>query len=135
MRILGRDDGEVLTRVAADVFDSPIEPDLAAEFLDDPRHHLAVAIDDGVVVGIASGIHYVHPDKPPEMFVNEVGVTPAYQRRGIGRQLMQALFERARALGCAEAWVSTEETNTAARRLYASVGGTERSILLFGFPL
>ena len=135
VRLLGRDDANVLERVADDVFDNDIDPGLAAEFLGDPRHHLAVAIEDDVVVGMASAVHYVHPDKMPEMFVNEVGVAPAYQRRGIGRQLLQALFERARELGCYEAWVSTDEENTAARRMYASVGGIERSMLLYGFRL
>jgi hypothetical protein len=53
--------------VAAEVFDNPIDADLTAEFLGDARHHLAVAIDDGLVVGFASAIHYVHPDKPPQL--------------------------------------------------------------------
>lgn len=58
---------------------NPIDPTWSAEFLRDPRHHIAVAIEDGVVVGIASGVHYLHPDKPPELFVNEVGVAPAFR--------------------------------------------------------
>lgn len=135
IRVLGRDDGSVLARVAADVFDHPIDPTWSAEFLGDPRHHIAVAIDDDVVVGMAYGVHYVHPDKPPELLVNEVGVAPAYQRRGIGRALLRALFEHAKTLGCEEAWLGTDETNTAARRMYASVGGVERPMLLVGFPL
>lgn len=135
IRVLGRDDGSILDRVAADVFDNPIDPTWSAEFLRDPRHHIAVAIEDGVVVGIASGVHYLHPDKPPELFVNEVGVAPAFQRQGVGRALLRALFEHAKTLGCCEAWLGTDETNTAARRMYASVGGIERPMLLVGFPL
>jgi len=135
VRILGRDDGRVLDHVAAEVFDNPIDPKWAAEFLGDPRHHLAVAIDEGVVVGMASGVHYVHPDKPPELWVNEVGVAPAHRRRGIGRQLMRALFERAREVGCAGAWVGAEATNTAARGLYAAVGGREDAMLVMSFDL
>ena len=135
IRVLGRDDGHVLDHVAAEVFDHPIDPKWAAEFLGDPRHHLAVAIEDGVVVGMASGVHYVHPDKPPEMWVNEVGVAPAAQRRGIGRRLMHALLQRARELGCAEAWVGTETTNAAARGLYAAVGGKEQPIMMVSFDL
>ena len=125
IRILGPDDAAVLDRVAPDVFDHDVDPRWTAEFLADPRHHLAVALDGATVVGIASGVHYVHPDKPPGLWVNEVGVAPTHQGRGIGRQLMQALLARGRELGCREAWVLTEYTNAAARRLYASVGGTE----------
>ena len=56
-----------------------------AEFLADSRHHLAVAVDEGRVVGMASAVHYVHPDKPPELWINEVGVAPTHRGLGIGR--------------------------------------------------
>jgi GNAT superfamily N-acetyltransferase len=125
VRILNPDEAAVLDRVAEDVFDEPVDARWAAEFLGDPRHHLAVAIEGEQVVGFASGVHYVHPDKPPEFWVNEVGVSPAHQKRGVGRRLLAALFERARAVGCAQAWVGTERTNAPARRLYAAAGGVE----------
>jgi ribosomal protein S18 acetylase RimI-like enzyme len=141
IRVLGPDDGPVLDRVAPDVFDQAIDARWTAEFLADPRHHLAVAIVESVagggeVVGMASAVHYVHPDKPPELWVNEVGVAAAYQRRGVGRRLMQALFERGRALGCREAWVLTDEGNAAARRLYAAAGGEEtEGVVMVSFRL
>ena len=125
VRILNPDDAAVLDRVAEDVFDGPVNARWAAEFLGDPRHHLAVAVEGEQVVGFASGVHYVHPDKPPELWVNEVGVSPAQQNRGVGRRLLAALFERARAVGCAQAWVGTERANAPARRLYAAAGGVE----------
>src|SRR5262245_30433388 len=125
IRLLGPDDASVLDRVAPDVFDHAIDPRWTAEFLADPRHHLAVAVDDGRVVGMASAVHYVHPDKPPELWINEIAVAPSYWRQGVGRRLLEALFARGRALGCREAWVGTEPSNTPARRLYASVGGEE----------
>lgn len=115
----------MLANVAPDVFDGPINPTWCADFLADPRHHLAVALEGDTVVGMASGVHYVHPDKPPELWVNEVGVAPAHQKQGLGKVLMETLFAHARTLGCAEAWVLTEDDNTAARRLYARAGGTE----------
>ena len=125
IRMLGPEDERVLERVATGVFDHEIDPALSAEFLRDPRHHLAAALEDGTVVGFASGVHYVHPDKPAELWVNEVGVAPTHQRRGLGRQLLQALFARARDLGCREAWVLTSPANGAAIRLYESAGGSD----------
>jgi ribosomal protein S18 acetylase RimI-like enzyme len=125
IRILGGDDSAVLARVAIGVFDNEVDSALSAEFLRDPRHHLAVALDAGTVVGFASGVHYVHPDKPPELWVNEVGVAPSHQRRGLGQQLLRALFARARQLGCREAWVLTSPANGPAIRLYESVGGSD----------
>lgn len=127
IRVLGPADHARLGDVAPDVFDGPVDPRWAAEFLADERHHLAVALDGGRVVGMASAVHYVHPDKGPELWINEVGVTPSHRTRGVGTALLEALFERGRARGCAEAWVLTEEENEAARRLYASVGGKEEA--------
>lgn len=125
IRILGPDDAGVLDHVAPDVFDNPVDPRFAAEFLADSRHHLAVAIDGGQVVGMASAVHHVHPDKPPELWINEVSVSEPFREQGIGRQLLAALFGRGRSLGCRQAWVATEPGNTAARRLYAVAGGVE----------
>ncbi|HEY6618887.1 MAG TPA: GNAT family N-acetyltransferase [Steroidobacteraceae bacterium] len=105
------------------------------EFLSDPRHHMVVALLGSQVIGMASAVHYVHPDKPPELWVNEVSVASAYRQRGIGRQLVAALFLRGRQLGCKEAWLGTEESNTAARRLYASVGGVEETMVYLTFRL
>ncbi len=125
IRILGPADASVLDRVAPGVFDNAVDPRWTAEFLADNRHHLVVALDAGLVVGMASAVHYVHPDKPPELWVNEVAVAPAHRGQGIGRQLLEALFERGRSLGCGQAWVATEPSNTPARRLYAAAGGVE----------
>lgn len=126
VRVLRPGDEAVLANVGPDVFDDPIDPRAAREFLADPRHHLAVAVEDGVVVGFASGVHYVHPDKPrPELWVNEVGVASTHQGRGIGKAVLRALLEVAHGLGCSEAWVLTDRTNTAAMRLYSSLGGVE----------
>src|SRR6476646_2799547 len=125
IRILGRLDASMLADVAPDVFDNPVDPRLTAEFLDDSRHHLAVAMVEGRVIGMASAVHYVHPDKPPELWINEVGVAPTHRGLGIGRRLLDSLFERGRSLGCRQAWVATGPGNVAARRLYAAAGGRE----------
>ena len=125
MRLLGPDEADVLRRVTTGVFDHPVVTSLAAEFVADPRHHVAVAIDEGRVVGMASGVHYIHPDKPAELWINEVGVAPMHRRRGLARRLLACLLERGAELGCAEAWVLTEGDNAPARSLYASLGGRE----------
>jgi aminoglycoside 6'-N-acetyltransferase I len=137
IRLLGPGDESVLEEVDADVFDAEVVPALAREFLRDPRHHLAVAVEGRRVVGMASGVHYVHPDKPAQLFVNEVGVAAAHRRRGVGRRLLRALLARARELGCSEAWVATEPDNAAARALYAAAGGVEEPepSVLYSFPL
>ena len=125
IKVLHRGDETVLANVAAGVFDNPIDPELTAEFLADHRHHIAVAIDDGLVVGFASAVHYIHPDKLPQLWVNEVALAPTYRRRGLGRAVLKALLELGRALNSTEAWVLTNRNNLSAIALYLSAGGTE----------
>ena len=115
----------LLLHAADDVFDNLVDPAQAAAFLADSRHHIVVATVDGVVIGFASAVHYVHPDKPPELWINEVGVAGAYQGRGIGKAIMHAMLTLGRQLGCVNAWVLTEDDNSAARNLYRSAGGVE----------
>jgi GNAT superfamily N-acetyltransferase len=133
--VLRAHDTGVLERVAPDVFDGPIDARLAAEFLEDTRHHIAVAIDAGIVVGFASAVHYVHPDKPAELWINEVGVAPSHQRRGLGTRLLGALVAVGREHSCREAWVLTDFDNEAAHRLYGAVGGRPSEHVMFSIPI
>ena len=137
VRILVLGDAAVLNRVAPGVFDRPIDSRWTREFLTDPRHHLAVAIDATVVVGMASAVHYVHPDKPPELWINEVGIAASHRQTGGARRLLHALFAHGRTLGCTQAWVLADESNAAARALYASAGGraAAEAAVMYEFPL
>jgi aminoglycoside 6'-N-acetyltransferase I len=135
--LLGPSDATVLDRLAPEVFDHDVQPDWCEDFLADPRHHLVVARVDGVVVGMASAVDYIHPDKAPQLWINEIGVTPEPRRQGIGRRLMERLVELATELGCTEAWVLTDDANVAANRLYAAAGAEvppARS-LMYTFPI
>jgi aminoglycoside 6'-N-acetyltransferase I len=132
---LGTDDAPLLDRVADGVFDHPIDPRWSAEFFADPRHHLIVAVDNGTVVGMITAVHYVHPDKAPQLWINEVGVAPSHRRRGIGRRMLDAMLAHGKALGCTEAWLGTEEDNLPARRLYESVESSAEPFMLYSFRL
>ena len=69
------------------------------------------------------GHSYWHPDKPRELWINEVGVAPAWRQLGVGTKLLKKTLEHARAPGCREAWVLTEPDNVAALALYSKLGG------------
>ena len=135
IRLLHVNDLDLLLHVAEGVFDSPVQSLLAGEFLADARHHIIVALEDDVVVGMITGVDYIHPDKPRQLWISEVGVAPSHQRRGIARQLLDAMLAHGRTLGCTEAWLGTDEPNVAARRLYESVGGKSEPFILYEFPL
>jgi len=131
VRLLRAGDDDILARVADGVFDNAVSKIWSREFLADPRHHLFVARADGMVVGMISAVHYVHPDKAPQLWINEIGVAPSHQGHGVGRRLLDAMLDHGRAIGCSEAWLGTEETNVAARRLYESAGGVPESFVLY----
>jgi ribosomal protein S18 acetylase RimI-like enzyme len=135
IRLLGPSDAAVFQNVASGVFDNAIDSRWTSEFLADPRHHMVVALHAEQVIGMASAVHYVHPDKPPELWVNEIGVAPSYQGMGIGKRLLAALFAHGQSLGCTEAWLGTSESNVAARRLYAAAGGAEEPMVYVTFQL
>ncbi len=108
---------------AGPLFDHPVRADAARRFLDDPTHHLLLARDDGRVVGFVSGVETTHPDKGTEMFLYELAVDPAAQRRGHGRALAAALADLARERGCYGMYVLTDDDNAAALATYTSAGG------------
>ena len=128
-------DAAILDRVAEDVFDEPIDSGRRAAYLADPRHHMFVAIADGEVVGQVAAVSYRHPDKPPELFIDEVGVTPALRRKGIARKLLNEMLALGKSLGCEEAWLGTEIDNVPARGLYDSFGIKPAQFVLYTFEL
>ncbi len=118
IRRIGPRDGALFDRVANGVFDDPVLPSRLAAYVAEPGHHLYVAISGGEIVGQCAAVLHRHPDKASELYIDEVGVAPAFRRHGIGGALLQAMMDLGRKLGCAEAWLGTEPDNGPARLLY-----------------
>ena len=137
IKVLTSSDLPLLLHPADGVFDNPVDEAYGREFLADPRHHIVVALSDGVVIGFASAVHYIHPDKPPELWINEVGVADAHQGKGVGKAIMNELLRLGKQLGCVNAWVLTDRSNTAANRLYQSTGGqvAEGDTVMYEFDI
>ncbi len=62
-----------------------------------------------------------------EAYLAELYVDPALRRRGLGRALMRAAIREARARGAVTMDIGVDEPDTAARRLYESLGFTNRT--------
>jgi ribosomal protein S18 acetylase RimI-like enzyme len=135
IRLLGESDAAVLDNVAVDVFDFELDPEMTKRFLASATHHIAVAIEDGAVVGMATANEYLHPDKPVQIWVNEMGVAPSHRRRGIGKQLLRRILDFARDRGFEEIWLGTEDDNAAARALYEAMGGNQESFVMYSWKL
>jgi ribosomal protein S18 acetylase RimI-like enzyme len=131
VRRLGPADEREVERFAP-AFDGPIRPESATAFLAEDRHHLLVATVDGEPAGFVSAVEILHPDKPTELFLNELGVEEPFRRRGAATALLAALKELGRSRGCSAIWVLTDEANPAAMATYRRAGGVwdgERHIM------
>ncbi len=104
-------------------FDETVDPHLVARYLADERHHLVAAYADGEPAGIATATEILRPDKPPELFLNELVVIPAFRRRGVAGSLLAELKRLAAERGCIAIWVLTEEDNEGGMSTYRAAGG------------
>ncbi|PZV38720.1 GNAT family N-acetyltransferase [Mesorhizobium kowhaii] len=133
-RLFPGDDALVM-QVAENVFDEPVRPDRLAAYLREPGHFMIVALADGLVVGQCAAVVHRHPDKVSELYIDEVGVSPAFQRQGIAQDMLDAMFAIGREHGCEEAWVGTEPDNLAARALYDSRNSVAEPFVMYIYRL
>lgn len=118
------DAGDVDRVLALDVFERPPDRDWTAAFLGSGDNVLLVArASDGQALGMLTATRLWHPDHPPELYVQEIGVAHAHRRRGVGTALVQAVLEVADDLACACTWLVTESGNAAAAGLYRHLDG------------
>lgn len=123
------------TDIAPDVFDEPIHPQRLEAYLLDPGHLMVLALEDGIVVGQCAAVIHRHPDKPTELYIDEVGTASTHLRQGIATRLVDAMFAWGRELGCREAWLGTELDNLEANGLYVKVGGKSETMVYYEFKL
>ena len=96
----------------------------------DAGSHFLVATAQGTPVGfIHFTIRQTILHRSPSATIDELVVTREYQGKGIGRQLVLATIESCKRLGCCEVEVSTEQTNTEARKFYKKCGFDKTEIL------
>ena len=111
--------------IAPDVFDDPVDPQRLHDCLRTPGHIMVLALAGDLVVGQCAAVIHRHPDKPTELYVDEVGTASTHRRQGIARAMLTELFAWGRELGCQEAWLGTELDNMAANALYRGFAPTE----------
>jgi ribosomal protein S18 acetylase RimI-like enzyme len=65
-------------------------------------------------------------------WLSYLGVDPAYQKRGFGREIVAAAELRLRALGRPKINLQVQSANTAAMEIYQSIGFAPDEVLSFG---
>ena len=102
---------EAVTAATWDRFLDPAEP-----------VHALVAERDGRLVGT---VHYLFHRSTtaiaPICYLQDLFTTPEARGGGVGRALIEAVYDRARAAGAFRVYWQTHETNAVAMRLYDQV--------------
>ncbi len=131
----GEDDTELVTahrEAFADhygILRQPFETDLEewrglmqADDFDASLWFLAYAIEDGALVGLCA-CYTEAPGDPARGLINDVGVRPAWRRRGIGQAMLLHAFGELHRRGIEEAVLTVDSENrTGATALYERVG-------------
>ena len=131
VRRIGPGGTHAFDAIAPDVFDEPVDPAFLAAYLNEPNHLMVLAFEDELVIGQCAAVLHRHPDKPVELYLDEVGTASTHRRLGVARLMLDAMFAWGRELGCTEAWLGTELDNVAARGLYDGRSPTEAEQMMF----
>lgn len=104
---------------------SPYE-DALREIARDHRNAMLVAELDGVVVGMCQVIIFRHLQSGGGLCaeLESVHVDTTLRSRGVGRALLDAALDRARAAGCYRVQLTSNKRRTDAHRFYLTNGFT-----------
>src|SRR5262249_15243208 len=89
---------------------------------DEPVHFLVAERGGGGLVGLAHyALHHSTIQVGPTCYLRDLCTEPASRGQGVGRALLEAVFERAGSAGCGRVYWQTHETTAAGIRLYDKV--------------
>lgn len=126
-----------LFTLMAEVFEEPRDelPDAYLDSLLNRRDFWAAAALSGesVVGGITAHTLPMTRSAKSELFVYDIAVHAAHQRRGVGRLLLEQLRAAATAVGISEAFVAADNEDQHALDFYRALGGTGAAVTIFSF--
>lgn len=130
------EDSSAITRLIAELAKdfgetSPITPNYAAKYLKTPGSYVLLAEADRQVVGLLSySIRANLYHAGDTCLIEELIVQQSHRGRGVGGQLLDALFQQLVSLNCVEVSVTTLPENQKAIDFYKSHGMVDEAILL-----
>lgn len=102
--------------------------------LRDARFWLFAAFaGDEPVGGLCAHVLPLTSQHGAELFIYDIAVTTDFQRRGIGRQLMQAALGAAAEANLVATFVPAEGDDAQALAFYRGMGGDEQAVSMFSF--
>ena len=115
---------EEITRATWERFFDPADPVNAI-----------VAVEQGSVVGL---VHYLYHRSTTRLrdvcYLQDLFTAPKLRGLGIGRRLIHAVYDAARAAGCSQVYWQTHVTNQAGRGLYDKVA-EHRGFIVYSHDL
>ncbi len=133
-------DLDLFDNLAPEVFDEAIHPERLKAYLNEPCNLMLLAYEEqpdgtNLTVGQCAAVLHLHPDKPTELYVDELGTALTHRRRGIARRLMKEILDWGEEHGCPEGWLGTELDNKPARTLYEDLFDPGEEIVMYEFDI
>ena len=124
-----------LFALMAEVFEEERKP-LSLPYLDQllARNDIwiiAAFADSQIIGGITAYTLPLTRTESSELFIYDLAVLPAHQRKGVGRQLVAALRDGANAEGIAVAFVAADNEDLHALDFYRAIGGAASPVTIF----
>ena len=94
---------------------------------------IAAIIDGRVVGGLTAHTLPMTVFEGAEVFLYDIAVSAGFQRRGVGRLLMESLLHGARALDIKTVFVPADNEDTHALDFYRSLNGSPLAVTMFDF--
>lgn len=106
------------------------------QLLDKPEFYVFIAIAENQVVGglTAYTLQQYYATKPL-VYIYDLAVATAFQRRGIGKKLIAGIITYCKAIGVEEVFVQADEVDEYALDFYHSTGATAEKVVHFYYPL
>jgi GNAT superfamily N-acetyltransferase len=145
VHVAGADDVPVVATLLGEFFDHLGKPRPSQQDLEERVRRVMDGGDGEFLVGTVDGEpagfaqlrwRWAVWTKAPDGWLEDLFVSEAQRRTGLGRELVEAVIDRARERGCIRLELDVDEDNDAGRGLYAATGfsetskGTARSLLL-----
>ena len=121
----------LLDNLDEDLFNGKINSERLVSYLHERSHVMLLAINEGLVIGQVMAVVHKHPDKPAELYIDDLAVSERFQRRNIATQMVRRLFAIGMERGCEEIWVGAESNNTSAKKFYRSLGLSASTAYIF----
>ena len=92
-------------------------------------------LENEVVGGLTAHILPSTHFPSSEVYIYDFAVNPKFQRKGIGKQLIEFLKEYSTNMGCKEIYVQADLEDQHAVAFYKATGGSEASVVHFSYEL